>query len=103
MAKYFFTGGMMPSFDTLPSFDDHLRVAERWRVNGHHYALTSDAWLANIDARRATVMPVLAQTYGERDAALWFNRWRMFFLAVSELFDYKGGDEWFVGHYLFSR
>ncbi len=103
MAKYFFTGGMMPSFDTLPSFDDHLQLAERWRVNGHHYALTSEAWLANIDARRATVMPVLAKTYGERDATLWFNRWRMFFLAVAELFDYKQGDEWFVGHYLFSR
>ncbi|MEM9057852.1 MAG: cyclopropane-fatty-acyl-phospholipid synthase family protein [Pseudomonadota bacterium] len=107
MARYFFTGGMMPAFDTLPSFDAHLRLIERWRVNGHHYALTADAWLANLDARRAQVMPVLEATYGARDAGLWFHRWRMFFLAVSELFDFSNGkgrgEEWFVGHYLFGR
>ena len=31
----------------------------------------------------------------------WIMRWRTFFLAVSELFRFGGGEEWIVGHYRF--
>jgi cyclopropane-fatty-acyl-phospholipid synthase len=31
----------------------------------------------------------------------WFQRWRMFLMAVEELFGYGGGTEWLVGHYRF--
>ena len=48
-------------------------------------------------------MPVFAQTYGEREAAVWFQRWRMFYLAVSTLFGYAGGNEWGVAHYRFAK
>jgi len=41
----------------------------------------------------------LKRAYG-KDAGRWFHRWRMFFLAVSELFGYGTGDEWFVTHAL---
>jgi cyclopropane-fatty-acyl-phospholipid synthase len=47
-------------------------------------------------------MDVLRATYGA-DARRWFNRWRMFFLAVAELFGYAGGTEWFVAHYRFAK
>lgn len=30
-----------------------------------------------------------------------FNRWRVFYIACSELFNYNKGEEWGVGHYVF--
>jgi cyclopropane-fatty-acyl-phospholipid synthase len=48
-------------------------------------------------------MAVLTEAYGAKEARLWFNRWRMFFMAVAELFGYAGGTEWFVAHYRFVR
>jgi len=103
MARYFFTGGLMPSEHTLLNFQDHLRLERQWRVSGTHYERTANAWLANQDRARGGIMPVLADAYGRREAALWFQRWRMFFMAVAELFGYAGGTEWLVGHYRFVR
>jgi cyclopropane-fatty-acyl-phospholipid synthase len=48
-------------------------------------------------------MAVLTEAYGASEAARWFQRWRMFFMAVAELFGYAGGTEWFVAHYRFVR
>lgn len=99
MSKYFFTGGTMPSEALLLHFQDDLRVTRQWWLSGMHYARTADHWLANLDAARSRLMPVFTQTYGERKAAVWFQRWRMFYLAVSTLFGYAGGNEWGVAHY----
>ena len=103
MSRYFFSGGMMPSDDLPLFFQDHLRLEHRWRWNGQHYQKTADAWLRNLDASREELWPVLEKTYGKDFARLWFMRWRMFFLAVSEMFGYRDGNEWFVSHYLFSK
>ena len=98
MARYFFTGGLMPSETLLADCATGFRLEERWRVNGSHYARTSRAWLANQDAARATLMPILAATYGAADAARWFQRWRIFHMACAELFDHGTGEDWFVTH-----
>ncbi|ANJ71511.1 class I SAM-dependent methyltransferase [Ralstonia insidiosa] len=103
MSKYFFTGGTMPSENLLLQFQDDLRVTRQWWVNGTHYARTANHWLANLDAARHRLMPVFVQTYGERDAAVWFQRWRMFYMAVSELFGYARGNEWGVVLYRFEK
>jgi len=101
MGRYFFTGGMMPSEDLLVRVQDSLKLDESWRVNGVHYARTLLAWLARMDARRETVLPVMAQVYGAEDALRWFGRWRLFFLSCAELFAWNHGKDWFVAHYRF--
>jgi cyclopropane-fatty-acyl-phospholipid synthase len=54
-----------------------------------------------MDRKRYAVMPILEETYGKADARRWWMRWRIFFLAVSEMFGMDDGREWGVGHYLF--
>ncbi|MBM4078008.1 MAG: class I SAM-dependent methyltransferase, partial [Planctomycetes bacterium] len=103
MGRYFFTGGLMPSEHMLRSFDWHMTVAKHWAWDGTHYQRTSEVWLANLDARRREVLPILEKTYGHAEARRWFYRWRMFFLAVAELFGYANGTEWFVSHSLLKK
>jgi cyclopropane-fatty-acyl-phospholipid synthase len=103
MGRYFFTGGLMPSEQTLLYFQDDLKIEEQWRVSGEHYEKTSNAWLERMDRNRAAILPVFREVYGQRDAERWFQRWRMFFMAVAELFGYKDGTEWVVAHYRFRK
>ena len=103
MGRHFFSGGIMPS-DELPlRFQDHLKFLERWTWDGTHYEKTANAWLANVDARRVEVLPILAATYGKNAAEQWLQRWRIFFMACAELFGHRDGQEWWVSHYLFER
>jgi cyclopropane-fatty-acyl-phospholipid synthase len=103
MSRHFFSGGMMPSDDLALHFQDDLKLAQRWRWDGTHYARTAEGWLANMDARRATLWPVIVKTYGQAHAAIWWTRWRIFFMACAELFGYDRGRQWWVSHYLFER
>jgi cyclopropane-fatty-acyl-phospholipid synthase len=80
-----------------------LVVEHKWRVNGTHYKQTAEAWLHLQDVQIDLLIPILAKVYGEKDARLWFERWRLFFLACAELFGYRGGNEWWVTHVRMSR
>jgi cyclopropane-fatty-acyl-phospholipid synthase len=101
MSRYFFSGGIMPSSDLPLRFSDHLSIDQRWHVNGLHYTRTCEAWLARMDSNKEKILPILAECYGADNAELWWQRWRVFFMACSELFNYNQGSEWYVGHYLF--
>lgn len=101
MARYFFTGGLMPSIDLIPSAAGPLAHEETWLVDGRHYQRTLEAWLVNLDAARAEVLPILAGVYGAEAARLWLQRWRIFLMACAELFGFRCGQEWLVAHYRF--
>lgn len=101
MSTHFFSGGMMPSDDLALRCQDDLRLLQRWRWDGTHYARTAEAWLDNMDRRRADVWRTLQQAYGPEHAGLWWTRWRLFFMSCAELFGYDKGQQWWVAHYLF--
>jgi len=101
MSTHFFSGGMMPSDDLALRCQDDLRVLGQWRWDGTHYARTAEAWLANMERRRPAVSRALEQAYGSDEAALWWVRWRLFFLSCAEMFAYDNGQQWWVAHYLF--
>lgn len=103
MGRYFFTGGMMPPVQLLPSCADGFELDSQWEVDGIHYSKTLEAWLQKMDHNRAKVMEIFNETYGEEEAERWFQRWRMFFMASSELFLFNDRQEWRVEHYLFSK
>lgn len=102
MGRYFFTGGLMPSADTLLHFQDDLALESRKLYSGRHYARTARAWLENMDSRSSEVAEVMQNSYGEA-GGLWQQRWRMFFMACEELFDFDDGNAWLVAHYRFQK
>jgi cyclopropane-fatty-acyl-phospholipid synthase len=103
MARYFFTGGIMPSADLLSRFDRDVKQIAQWTVDGTHYERTCNAWLAQMDRQRGDLMPMLASTYGKENALTWWVYWRVFFMSCAELFGFRRGHEWLVAHYLFDR
>lgn len=102
MSKYFFTGGLMPSASTFLHFQQHLELSQHWQWSGTHYEKTANAWLDNMDRQQAELKPLFQQVYG-KDAAAWWQRWRIFFMACAELFGLEQGQEWVVGHFLFKK
>ena len=103
MAKYFFTGGMMPSHNLFLYFQNHLTIRNHWVVNGVHYGKTSEAWLENMDKNKTQILPILEKAYGKENVTKWWSYWRIFFLSCAELFSYRNGEEWLVSHYLFQK
>ncbi|KAI9850691.1 MAG: hypothetical protein M1838_005255 [Thelocarpon superellum] len=103
MSTHFFTGGTMPSADLLLYFQKDLRLQEQWWVNGKHYAKTCEDWLSKMTVGKREIWPHLVETYGERNASMWFYRWQIFYMACAELFAFEGGDTWGVSHYLFEK
>jgi cyclopropane-fatty-acyl-phospholipid synthase len=103
MGRFFFTGGIMPSEDLLPRFQESLGLEKQWRVDGTHYEKTANAWAHNMDRNRERILGILRDFYGAGEEERWYMRWKVFFWACAETFGYNGGADWGVSHYLFSR
>ena len=63
---------------------------------------TLEAWLTKLDSQKGQILTIFRDVYGQANASCWLQRWRIFFMACSELFGYDNGTEWFVSHELFS-
>lgn len=103
MGRHFFTGGVMPSHDLLIKAQDSLKIEQQWQVNGVNYSRTADAWLVNMTRNQAEILNILRTVYNSEEVELWYQRWRMFFIACRELFGFAEGAEWGVSHYLFVK
>ena len=84
MSRHFFSGGIMPSDDLPLFFQKHLALDSKWRWSGQHYERTSNAWLGNLESNRDLVIPILSGTYGAENAEMWYQRWRVFFMACAD-------------------
>ena len=103
MGRNFFSGGIMPSHQLLLYFQKKINIEESWRFNGSHYEKTSLAWLNKMDSNKNEIMAIFSETYGADNALVWFQRWRIFFMACEVLFGYNEGREWGVSHYRFVK
>ena len=103
MGRNFFSGGIMPSHQLLLYFQNDLRIESSWRISGSHYEQTSLAWLNKMDSRRNEIIEIFNESYGKDQASIWFQRWRIFFMACEVLFGYDYGREWGVSHYRFVK
>ena len=103
MGRNFFSGGIMPSHQLLLYFQKKLNIEMSWRFNGSHYEKTSLAWLNKMDSNKNEIMSIFSETYGADNASVWFQRWRIFFMACEVLFGYDNGREWGVSHYRFVK
>lgn len=103
MTRYFFRGGMMPARDLFQNISSRVALVDSWVWPGTHYQQTAEAWLQRHDANRVEIMEILTSHYGPAQAKLWFQRWRIFYLSVAELFGYREGREWYVMHCLLQK
>lgn len=103
MARHFFTGGMMPSHDLYSKLKSGLEIEQNWVVSGLHYARTSELWLENMDKHELEIRKIFADTYGKDQVSRWWARWRVFFMACAELWNFHDGAEWQVSHYRFRK
>lgn len=110
MAQNFFSGGTMPSFDLFAHFQQHVTLEQNWWVNGNHYARTCEDWLKTQDRnqRKHDSIKLLRQDAAKKgsnaiEGEKTFYRFRIFYLACAEFFATNGGNEWGLGHYLFSK
>lgn len=103
MARYFFSGGTMPSQDLLHYFCDQLTLDKQWAVSGSHYQKTLLSWLQKMDQEQKEIRTIFKQTYGAEEVEKWWNYWRTFFISSAEFFGYNNGNEWFISHYLFKK
>ncbi|MEC7564995.1 MAG: cyclopropane-fatty-acyl-phospholipid synthase family protein [Planctomycetota bacterium] len=102
MARYFFTGGMMPNHQTLPKAAQLFQLREQDVWSGIHYQKTALSWLDKMDGNQSSIMEIFSQCYPGK-ARVWWNRWRIFFMAVAELFGFHQGNEWGIVQQRFSQ
>ena len=103
MAKYFFTGGMMPNHNLFKDLNSNLDYQKSWKLSGTHYEKTSNAWLDKMDSNKREILELFNKKNNATVSKRKFHFWRLFFIACAEIFGYENGSEWIVSHHLFKK
>ena len=103
MAKYFFTGGMMPNHNLFKDLKSNLEYQKSWMLSGEHYEKTSNAWLDKMDQNKRKILSLFERSNSSSIAKRKFHFWRLFYIACAEIFGYDNGNEWVVSHHLFKK
>ena len=103
MAKYFFTGGMMPNHNLFRDLESNLDYQKSWMLSGTHYEKTSNAWLDKMDLNKQKILDLFRKKNSNAVSKRKFHFWRLFFIACAEIFGYDNGSEWVVSHHLFKK
>ena len=103
MAKYFFTGGMMPNHNLFKDLKSNLEYQKSWILSGEHYERTSNAWLDKMDQNKSKILSLFERSNSSSVAKRKFHFWRLFYIACAEIFGYDNGNEWVVSHHLFKK
>ena len=103
MAKYFFTGGMMPNHNLFKDLKSNLEYEKSWMLSGNHYEKTSNAWLDKMDQNKREILSLFEKNNSSSIAKRKFHFWRLFYIACAEIFGYDNGNEWVVSHHLFKK
>ncbi|KAG7446577.1 S-adenosyl-L-methionine-dependent methyltransferase [Guyanagaster necrorhizus] len=106
MARNFFSGGTMPSHDLLLYFQSDLSLIRSWYLSGTNYSRTLEDWLGLQDKNATACLKELREDAISKgkdpiEGVKAFYRFRVFYMACSELFNMDNGQQWGVGHYLF--
>ncbi|KAK0213110.1 S-adenosyl-L-methionine-dependent methyltransferase [Desarmillaria ectypa] len=106
MARNFFSGGTMPSHDLLLFFQSDLTLIRSWYLSGTNYSRTLEDWLKLQDKNATACLKKLQEDAISKgndpiEGVKAFYRFRVFYMACSELFNMDNGQQWGVGHYLF--
>lgn len=103
LARHFLTQGLMPDPSFLLNFQDDLRCIGQWWFDGRHYARTANHWLVGLDRARLDVLNLFRAVYPLDEVAIWFQRWRLFYMTLAEVFGYEDGNVWGVAQVLLGK
>lgn len=94
---------LMPSAELLLMFQQKLAIEDYWKISGEQYARTASIWLENFYNNRQEILPMLEKVYGRKMAWTWFQRWRLYLIALSEQFVQNRGQDWIIAQYLYQK
>tara|TARA_Y100000590_G_scaffold368440_1_gene429106 strand:- start:5000 stop:5995 length:996 start_codon:yes stop_codon:yes gene_type:complete len=102
MEKYFFSGGAMPNLNIFHEIKSPFIVENLWSESGSNYSKTLEMWLEKLKLNKNSILN-LDFNDSNLNPKTFYNRWMVFILACSELFNINNGNEYLIGHALLKR
>ena len=102
MEKYFFSGGSMPNLNVFNEIKNPFTVENLWAESGTNYSRTLELWLEKLKLNKNSILNINSIN-SNLNSKFFYNRWMVFLLACSELFNYNNGNEYLIGHALLKR